>query len=116
MGALTIVRRSTVVDRTPHQGRALKTQSDDHTEEMVQDLMTIIHCFSSRLHARIACQRADALHKLTTSLVQRFGRIVVEDLHIKGMVRNHRLARAISDMGFGSFRLNLHNYPGLQGK
>ena len=58
MGVLTIVRRSTVVDRTPHQGRcqaapqgrALKTQSDDHTEEMVQDLMTIIHCFSSRLY------------------------------------------------------------------
>ena len=58
----------------------------------------------ARLHARIACQRADSLHKLTTSLVQRFGTIVIEDLHVKGMVRNHHLARAISDMGFGMFR------------
>ena len=42
--------------------------------------------------------------KLSTDLVGRFGVIVLEDLHVKGMVRNHRLARAISDMGFGMFR------------
>jgi putative transposase len=58
----------------------------------------------ARLHYRIACQRADNLHKLTTSLVQRFGTIVIEDLHVKGLVRNHHLAHAISDMGFGTFR------------
>lgn len=58
----------------------------------------------ARLHYRIACQRKDSLHKLTTSLVRRFGTIVIEDLPVKGMVRNHHLARAISDMGFGTFR------------
>ncbi len=58
----------------------------------------------ARLHARIAFQRADSLHKLTTDLVCRFGTVVIEDLHVKGMVRNHRLARAISDMGFGLCR------------
>jgi len=58
----------------------------------------------ARLHYRIACQRKDALHKLTTDLVCRFGTIVIEDLHVKGMVRNRKLARAISDMGFGMFR------------
>ena len=58
----------------------------------------------ARLHYRIACQRKDALHKLTTALVQRFGVVVVEDLHVKGMVQNRRLARAISDIGFGMFR------------
>ncbi len=58
----------------------------------------------ARLQARIACQRAESLHTLTTSLVQRFGTVVIEDLHVKGMVRNHHLARAISDMGFGMFR------------
>jgi putative transposase len=58
----------------------------------------------ARLHAQIACQRKDALHKLSTNLVRRFGVIVLEDLHIKGMIQNHRLARAISDMGFGLFR------------
>ena len=36
--------------------------------------------------------------------MRRFGVIVLEDLHVKGMVRNRHLARAISDMGFGMFR------------
>ena len=58
----------------------------------------------ARLHYRIACQRADSLHKLTTDLVRRFGTVVIEELHVKGMVRNHHLARALSDMGFGTFR------------
>jgi len=58
----------------------------------------------ARLHSRIACQRKDALHKLTTHLVQHAGTIVIEDLHVKGMVKNHHLARATSDRGFGLFR------------
>jgi len=58
----------------------------------------------ARLHDRIACQRRDCLHKLTTDLVRRFGTVVIEDLYVKGMARNHTLARAISDMGFGMFR------------
>jgi putative transposase len=58
----------------------------------------------ARLHYRIACQRQNSLHKLTTNLVRRFGTVVIEDLHVKGMVKNHHLARAISDMGFGTFR------------
>jgi putative transposase len=58
----------------------------------------------ARLHYRIACVRNDALHKLTTGLVQRFGTVVIEDLNVRGMVRNRRLSRAISDVGFGEFR------------
>lgn len=58
----------------------------------------------ARLHARVAAMRTDALHKLTTRLTQTYAEIVIEDLHVKGMVRNHKLARAISDMGFGRFR------------
>lgn len=57
-----------------------------------------------RLHARVAAMRTDALHKLTTRLTQTSAEVVIEDLHVKGMVRNHSLARAISDMGFGTFR------------
>ena len=52
-------------------------------------------------------RRGDALHKLTTRLVRTYGRIVIEDLHIRGMVRNRKLSRAISDMGFGEFRRQL---------
>jgi len=57
-----------------------------------------------RLHARIAAIRADALHKLTTRLAQTYTEIVLEDLHVKGMGQNRKLARAISDMGLGMFR------------
>lgn len=61
----------------------------------------------ARLHYRISCVRNDALHKLTTGLVARFGTAVIEDLNVKGMVKNHCLARAISDLGFGEFRRQL---------
>ncbi len=57
-----------------------------------------------RMHARVAGIRTDALHKLTTTLTRSFQQIVIEDLHVKGMVRNRKLARAISDMGWGRFR------------
>ena len=61
----------------------------------------------ARCHARISDIRGDALHKLTTRLVQTYGRIVIEDLHVKGMLRNRKLSRAISDVGFGEFRRQL---------
>jgi putative transposase len=57
-----------------------------------------------RLHARVAAIRNDALHKLTTRLTTTYQQIVIEDLHVKGMVQNHKLARAISDRGLGRFR------------
>jgi len=57
-----------------------------------------------RLHARIAAMRADSLHKLTTRLTRTYHEIVIEDLHVAGMVQNRKLARAISDMGLGMFR------------
>jgi len=48
--------------------------------------------------------RRDAQHKLTTALVARYGTVVIEDLNVAGMVKNRRLARAISDAGFGQIR------------
>jgi putative transposase len=69
------------------------------------------------LHYRIRCQRQDSLHKLTTDLTTRFRTVVIEDLHVKGMVCNPHLARAISDMGFGTFRRLLDykaTYAGCQ--
>ncbi|WP_187365906.1 RNA-guided endonuclease TnpB family protein [Trebonia kvetii] len=58
----------------------------------------------ARLHARVANLRADALHKATSMLAGRYETIVAEDLNVAGMTRNRRLARAISDQGFGTAR------------
>lgn len=58
----------------------------------------------AKLHARIANIRADFAHKLTTRLCRENQAVVIEDLHVKGMLANDKLARAISDVGFGMFR------------
>ncbi|HEY8325165.1 MAG TPA: RNA-guided endonuclease TnpB family protein [Ktedonobacterales bacterium] len=55
----------------------------------------------AREHARIADQRRDGLHKLTTRLIRENQTICVESLAVKNMVRNHTLAKAISDVGWG---------------
>jgi putative transposase len=56
-----------------------------------------------RLHLRVADRRRDFMHKTTTRLTRTKSAIAVETLHVKGMVKNRRLARAISDAGFGEF-------------
>ncbi|KDA43561.1 IS607 family element RNA-guided endonuclease TnpB, partial [Frankia sp. BMG5.23] len=48
------------------------------------------------IHVRVANQRHNGLHKLTTRLARSHDTVVVEDLHVAGMVRNRRLARAVA--------------------
>jgi putative transposase len=55
----------------------------------------------ARVHAQITDARKDFLHKLTTQLVRENQTIVVEDLAIKNMVKNHKLSGAISDASWG---------------
>jgi putative transposase len=61
----------------------------------------------ARLHHRIRNIRQDALHKLTSYVTWNFHVIAIEDLNVKGMMRNRRLARAILDMGFYELRRQL---------
>ncbi|OHV22555.1 transposase [Parafrankia soli] len=61
----------------------------------------------AKIHARVANQRRDGLHKLTTRLATSHDVIVIEDLNVAGMVRNRRLARAVSDTGMAEVRRQL---------
>ncbi|MGH3070274.1 MAG: RNA-guided endonuclease InsQ/TnpB family protein, partial [Streptosporangiaceae bacterium] len=61
----------------------------------------------ARAHRKVRNARADFLHRASTGLVRSAGVIVIEDLNVSGMVRNRRLARAISDCGWGEFRRQL---------
>lgn len=57
----------------------------------------------ARVHERVANARRDHLHKLSRRLVNDSQVIAVEDLHVKGMMRNPNLAKAIGDAGWGMF-------------
>jgi len=69
----------------------------------------------AKLHARIANIRSDALHKLTSDLTRRFHTIGIENLSVRGMVRNRHLARSIADMGFFEFRRQLEYKAAMRG-
>lgn len=61
----------------------------------------------NKVHHRVGNLRRDGIHKLTTELAREYGTVVVEDLNVSGMVRNHKLARGVSDAAFGKIRRQL---------
>jgi putative transposase len=61
----------------------------------------------AKLHRQIRNQRQNALHQVTTRLAKTKSVLVIEDLHVSGMLRNHHLAQAIGDVGFYEFKRQL---------
>ena len=59
------------------------------------------------LHRKVAHQRGNTLHQLTSRLAKTKSVVVMEDLNVAGMLKNHHLAQAIGDVGFGAFRRQL---------
>jgi putative transposase len=69
----------------------------------------------AKLHYRIAYHRRAILHELSDQLAANYDRIAIEDLNVKGMVKNRKLARSIADAGFGMLRQFIEYKATLRG-
>lgn len=69
----------------------------------------------ARLHARIANIRQNWCHQATTRIVREFGIIGIEDLNVRGMMANEKLARHIADIGMHEFKRQLQYKAALYG-
>ena len=70
----------------------------------------------ARQHNRITNQRRDWLHKITTYLVRSYDVIALEDLNVRGMTKNHSLAKAITNVAFGEFNRQIEYKAQMYGK
>lgn len=64
---------------------------------------------------RSVCQKLDVIHKITSYLTQNFSIVAIEDLNVKGMLKNRKLSRAIHELGFYEFRRQLAYKTQLRG-
>lgn len=99
-GALSKVRRlSRAVSRRQGPDRRTRAQPSNRWRRA--------DAARNKTVAKVADQRRDGIHKLTTHLASTYGTVVVEDLHVRGMLANRRLARHVADASFAEIRRQL---------
>ena len=77
-------------DNTPKSKRYLKQQAK-----------------VAKIHEKIANSRSDYIHKITNEITNQYDVICIEDLNVKGMIRNHKLSKHIADVAWGELRRQL---------
>ena len=70
----------------------------------------------AKVHAKVKDTRTDFLHKLSTNIIRENQTIVLEDLNVSGMIKNRKLSKAISDMGWRTFRTMLEAKSEMYGR
>ena len=86
-----------------HEKNLVRKQKKLSRKQLGSKSRTYAKKLVAKVHARISNSRQDFLHKLSRKLTNESKVIVVENLNVRGLVRNHRLAKAISDCGWGMF-------------
>ena len=95
---LRVLQRT--VSRRYRQGKKREEQSNNWRKAVKQ---------VAKLQEHIAFQRYDYLHKVSTWIAKNYSTVCVETLNVKGMMKNHHLAQAVSDCGWGMF-INMLEY------